>query len=108
YKRCRRYCKRSGNNRRRWPYGGGRRSVRFVEFYIRQFGLLREVGGSFSPGLSLIVGENESGKTTLMNFFRYCLFNFPHGRSNRNFYLPPDGRAQQGQLIVETTNGVSL
>lgn len=82
--------------------------MRFVEFYIRQFGLLREVGGSFSPGLSLIVGENESGKTTLMNFFRYCLFNFPHGRSNRNFYLPPDGRAQQGQLIVETTNGVSL
>jgi uncharacterized protein YhaN len=82
--------------------------MRFVEFNIEGFGQLKNVTGRFPPGLSLILGENESGKTTLMNFFRYCLFGCPDGRSNRNLYLPLDGGNQRGQLTIEAFNGESL
>ncbi|WMI71497.1 ATP-binding protein [Aminobacterium sp. MB27-C1] len=82
--------------------------MRFVEFNIEGFGQLKNVTGRFPPGLSLILGENESGKTTLMNFFRYCLFGCLTGVQIVMLYLPLDGGNQRGQLTIEAFNGESL
>lgn len=79
--------------------------MRFIEFKIRSFGLLENMEGHFPAGLSLILGDNESGKTTLMSFLRYSLFGCPDGRSNRNLYAPPHGGKQKGSLIIESLKG---
>ncbi len=48
---------------------------------IRSFGLFRNYHETFSDGLNIIEGGNETGKSTLAAFTRYMLFGFPddHG-----------------------------
>lgn len=44
---------------------------------IEAFGRLSGVEYTFGPGLTIIEGENESGKSTLAAFIRYMLYGFP-------------------------------
>ncbi|ANE22078.1 hypothetical protein AAY81_01685 [Denitrobacterium detoxificans] len=47
----------------------------------------REVG-SFVPGLNVVFGPNESGKTTLASAIGGVLFGWPDARTERNTYRP--------------------
>ena len=47
----------------------------------------REVG-SFAPGLNVVFGPNESGKTTLASAIGGVLFGWPDARMERNTYRP--------------------
>jgi uncharacterized protein YhaN len=82
--------------------------LKVTEFYINGFGLFRDLRvGGLSQGLSLFLGENESGKSTLLGFLRGILFGFPDGRSNENLYAPLAGGKHGGNIVIETGNGES-
>ncbi len=53
-------------------------------------------------GLSVFLGQNEAGKSTLLAFLRYMLFGFPQGRSKENRYPPLLGGRHGGRLFLET------
>ncbi len=68
---------------------------RFVDYRIEEL----------SPGLTIFLGQNEAGKSTLLAFIRAILFGFPEGRSAENRYTLP-GRSQHGgRLFLEDENG---
>lgn len=80
--------------------------MRFTRFFVSDFGILHEQGVDPLEGdLVLFVGENESGKTTLLHFFRYALFGVPDRRGSRNLYEPLRGRIRQGRLAFTTRDG---
>jgi uncharacterized protein YhaN len=58
----------------RRPWG----AVRLGGWWVDGFGALRdrEIDG-LDPGLNVLAGPNEAGKTTQLAFLRYVLFGFP-------------------------------
>jgi len=52
----------------------------------------------------LFIGQNESGKTTLLEFIRRMFFGFSHRRIKNN-YSPLRGGSHGGRLIVQTRDG---
>ncbi|MFQ5443468.1 MAG: AAA family ATPase, partial [Nitrospinales bacterium] len=59
-------------------------------------------------GINVIYGDNESGKTTLLEFVRRILFGFPTGREAKNPYPALKGGAYGGKLICELSDGKPL
>lgn len=71
-------------------------------FYINGFGLFHDIKvEDLSPELTLFLGDNESGKSTLLGFIRSILFGFPDGRSNENPYPPLFGGRHGGNLVID-------
>lgn len=78
--------------------------MRLCGFHIDGFGIFRDQSLQDLPaGLALFLGNNESGKTTLMEFIRTMFFGFP--RRQRNAYPPLRGGAPGGRLLVEMQDG---
>jgi uncharacterized protein YhaN len=72
-------------------------------FHIDGFGVYRDQGvRDLPPGLVLFVGDNESGKTTLMEFVRTVLFGFKRGQ---NDYQPVHGGVHGGRLVLLMQDG---
>lgn len=65
----------------------------FGQFHQREWGPLH-------PGLTIIYGPNEAGKSTLLAFIRAILFGFVKGNVSENRYLPDVSTAYGGQLEV--------
>ncbi len=60
-------------------------------------------------GVNPVVGANEFGKTTLLEFIRRIFWGFPDRRSLRNPYPALEGRgAYGGRLITELASGETL
>jgi uncharacterized protein YhaN len=79
--------------------------VYISELYIDGFGLYHDVSISKMPnGLVVLLGDNESGKTTLMEFIRFVLFG-PLKRGNRNTFPPLRGGSHGGRLVVILRDG---
>ena len=77
--------------------------MRFTSLYINGFGLFHNLKvKGLSPELTLFLGMNESGKSTLLDFFRAILFGFPDGRSNENLYPPLAGGQPGGNITLVT------
>ncbi|MGM7700144.1 AAA family ATPase [Pseudalkalibacillus sp. Hm43] len=55
-----------------------------------------------SEDIQVILGENESGKSTLMAFVEYMLFGFPKKSEKRLRYEPKTTQAYGGRLKIET------
>ena len=54
-------------------------------FHLDGFGIYHDQGvQDLPPGLVLFVGDNESGKTTLMEFLRTLLCGFPRRSPKHN------------------------
>lgn len=81
--------------------------MRICEVYIDGFGALHDTSFSdVSPGLTIIKGANEAGKSTLLVFLRRMLFGFPsRGGKDFNSYEPSNGGEHGGYLIIETKGG---
>lgn len=66
---------------------------------IVRFGAMtRKVVGPFGPGLNIVFGPNEAGKSTLSAFVGGVLFGWEEARGRRNTYKPEDGE-RAGSLL---------
>lgn len=57
-----------------------------------------------AAGLNVIIGPNEAGKSTLLDFVRFTLFGYPSGRSSRR--EPLRGGNHGGTIIYKVDNVV--
>lgn len=73
--------------------------------YVRAFGCLANRQFSFEPGMNILAGPNESGKTTLAVFIRMMLFGMERGRGRGaahdvyTRYMPSGRPAEYGGWI---------
>lgn len=58
-----------------------------------------------SPGLTVFMGPNEAGKSTLLAFIRAILFGFPTRNASEPRYEPLRGGRHGGRLFVSTELG---
>ena len=57
-----------------------------------------------SPGLNVLLGENEAGKSTLFDFVTGVLFGFPRLKADEHFRSPVNGGRHGGRVgLVEAT-----
>ncbi|MHA2621536.1 MAG: ATP-binding protein [bacterium JZ-2024 1] len=80
---------------------------------ISGFGCLRDLKLEFSPGLNVIFGKNESGKTTLSHLLRAMLKGFPGWAREMEpqeitAYQPWNGGPYSAQISVETDHNRTL
>ncbi|MDI3307282.1 MAG: AAA family ATPase [Acetobacteraceae bacterium] len=57
------------------------------------------------PGLSVFLGPNEAGKTTLLAFIRQMLFGFPDEQDGERHYPPLRGGCHGGRLYLVGPDG---
>jgi len=56
--------------------------MRMVEFHIEGFGRFADLSfADIPPGLTVIRGDNEAGKSTLLAFLRAVLFGLPFSKT---------------------------
>ena len=79
--------------------------MKITDFQVDGFGVWRNLSmNSLSDRVTVIYGENEAGKTTLMQFVRTVLYGFSPDR--RDHYLPPvHGGQPGGQLTIALPHG---
>src|SRR5487761_1914446 len=80
--------------------------MEFVDIHLDGFGTFenRDVG-PLRAGLNVIVGENEAGKSTLLDFIRGILYGFSDRRSPRSFHEPILGGRHGGSITVRDAHG---
>lgn len=66
--------------------------VRFEQLDIEGFGRLHDISFTFEPGLTCIIGPNESGKSTLHRAIRAALYGIDAGRPGKAARLSPWSR----------------
>lgn len=80
--------------------------MRICEIYINGFGAFRDFRiPNLTSGLTVIAGNNEAGKSTLLSFIRYTLFGYPDARSKQNLYKPSHGGRHGGHITCVTNTG---
>jgi len=80
--------------------------VRLTAIHIDGFGIFHDLDVvDLSPGLNVFLGDNESGKTTLLAFIRTILFGFPPGQRRENLYPPLTGGRHGGRLTLLSQEG---
>ena len=77
--------------------------MKFEEIYINGFGIFHNHHiKNLTSGLTILVGPNEAGKSTILSFQKRILFGFPDRRSRLNLYPHLAGGNHGGRLIVST------
>jgi uncharacterized protein YhaN len=61
--------------------------------------------GDLGPGLNVVLGPNESGKSTFTSLVRHVLYGFPRGRASERLYQPPSGDQRVGRLVFAADGG---
>lgn len=83
--------------------------MRIVRIEIEEFGKLKGLCLEPAAGLTLIEGENESGKSTLLAFLRFAFYGFPRrggaDGEERDKRLSWSGKLAAGQLTLVTAEG---
>ena len=77
----------------------GGRTVRILRIRIGSFGSLSDKEYTLDPGLNVVYGSNEAGKSTLRSFITNTLF------SKTNVRYPETRRTDCGKLEVEMSDG---
>ncbi len=80
--------------------------MRLRELRVWGFGTFADTRvRGLAPGLNVLHGPNEFGKTTLLEFVRRVLFGFPTKRGDDNPYPNVRGGRYGGQLVCEMRDG---
>jgi hypothetical protein len=86
--------------------------MRLIEASIRGFGKLVERSFPFARDAQIVVGDNETGKSTLQKFILAMLFGLKREDRKRREYLPEhelccpwNGAAYAGRLVYELASG---
>ncbi len=83
-------------------YGG----MWIEEIFIESFGAFKGVAiRDFTPGLTVVLGVNEAGKSTALEFVRSVFFGFRKKTGFTNIYETPDGIPRCGWVTVGTRSG---
>ncbi len=80
--------------------------LKLKTIYINRFGKLKDFRLDLSPGLNVIYGSNEAGKTTVMNFVKMMFYGTSGksgdiGKNMRKKYSPWDGTVMSGFIEFE-------
>ncbi len=79
--------------------------MRIDRIQIEGFGLFRDLEiGPLEKRVSVFLGSNEAGKSTLLQFIRTVFFGFP-GRLNAQWYPPLQGGRHGGRMSVLNERG---
>ncbi|MFH1886849.1 MAG: AAA family ATPase [Pseudomonadota bacterium] len=71
-------------------------------FSMDGFGLFAGAGAQdLDPGVNLFCGDNETGKSTCLAFFRAMLFGFPYQTESERSFPPLSGGRHGGRLVLE-------
>jgi uncharacterized protein YhaN len=77
--------------------------MRIRSFHIDGFGVFSDLAvPALSPGLNIFLGDNESGKSTCLDFFRFMLFGYPQPNSREASRAPLNGGEAGGFLLLDT------
>lgn len=80
--------------------------MKIKEIRIDGFGHFSgEEFGPLNPSIVIFSGENEAGKSTILNFIRTTLFGFPT-RGRDDHYPPINGGQHGGRLVVTGSDGI--
>ena len=81
--------------------------MRITGWSIHGFGVFHdEQRRDLGQGLTILLGPNEAGKSTLLAFVRGVLFGFPDGRQRTAQRYPPlNGGAHGGRLFLAGPDG---
>lgn len=77
---------------------------------VREFGPLENFNCDLAPGMNIIEGANESGKSSLIGFVRFILYGLPSRRSedsaaDRDRALSWKSTAADGSMTVQCAEG---
>ena len=72
--------------------------------HIYAFGKLRDITIELKPGINVIEGMNEAGKSTVMAFIRAVFFGFEANRTPHLRYEPIYGGVFGGAIDIRTSN----
>lgn len=73
--------------------------------HIYGFGKYQDETFHFSPGMNVIEGKNEAGKSTLLHFVKAILFGFESRRLPEMRFEPLEGGKLGGSLTLEDAQG---
>jgi uncharacterized protein YhaN len=80
--------------------------MRIEGWSVEAFGALRDFTlKTLGPNLNILLGPNEAGKSTLLEFMRGVLFGFPLKRGKPVAYAAPTGLRHGGRLFLSTEFG---
>ena len=68
--------------------------MRFVDLRISGFGKFHNLAMEFGPGVNVIYGRNEAGKSTLHSFLRAMLYGVNTKERDRQGYIAEKNRYQ--------------
>ena len=69
---------------------------------IKSFGMITDMAMSFADDINVIVGHNESGKSTIAAFIKYMLYGFANEPSGED---TPDERERRLNWVNGTAQG---
>ena len=80
--------------------------MKIEKLNIYGFGKHENVTVDFGPGITVLYGLNEAGKTTIQQFILHILFGFPQKNNVLLRYEPKSGGKYGGQVhLVDETYG---
>lgn len=79
--------------------------MRIERIELDGFGRFHDAHWALDDGLTIFVGANEAGKTTLLNAVRALLFGFEATRDGRTWYPAIAGGRRGGRLTLRTAAG---
>lgn len=75
--------------------------MKIEKLIIYGFGKHENVTIDIGPGMNILYGENEAGKTTIQQFILHILFGFPQKNSTLLRYEPKSGGKYGGQVHIQ-------
>jgi uncharacterized protein YhaN len=80
--------------------------MRIKSIHIKSFGKLKNLSLNLYPGLNIIYGSNEAGKSTTQHFIKAMLYGMNSQKkaireNDRRRFLPWDGGRAEGRLVFE-------
>ncbi|HEU5326275.1 MAG TPA: AAA family ATPase [Candidatus Limnocylindria bacterium] len=79
--------------------------MRIERLELDGFGRFHDAHWDLGDGLTVLLGANEAGKTTLLNAVRALLFGFESSRDGRAWYPALAGGRRGGRLQLRTASG---
>lgn len=73
----------------------------FESLYIKSFGKLNGKRISFSDGVNIIEGGNESGKSTICAFIQFIFYGLPSKTAEKLRYISWDTSLASGSIVVK-------